>query len=54
MNWPIEIIPDSDFLYRRIHINSLITSQNLDNIPPFAFKDNKLNNKKSIFNLNIT
>jgi len=40
MTWPIEIIPDSDFLYRRIHSSILISSQNENDIPPFAFKDN--------------
>jgi len=40
MNWTVEYIPNSDFLYRRVHANILIIAQNWDDIPPFAFKDN--------------
>jgi hypothetical protein len=40
MNWPIEIIPNKDFLYRRVHNNLLLISRNFDEIPPYAFKDN--------------
>jgi hypothetical protein len=40
MNWTVEYIPNSDFLYRRVHANILIIAQNWDDITPFAFKDN--------------
>lgn len=40
MNWPVEYVPNSDFLYRRVHVNILIITPNWDDIPPFAFKDN--------------
>lgn len=40
MNLPIEIIPDQDILYRRVHINLLQFSHGFDEIPPYAFKDN--------------
>ncbi len=40
MNWPIEFIPDQDYLYRRVHANLLQISHGFDEIPPYAFKDN--------------
>lgn len=40
MNWQIEHIPDSDHVYRRVHVNFFITYSNFEVIPPSAFRDN--------------
>ena len=37
LDWPIETIPDDDFLYRRVH-TSLLDASDLDFIPPAAFR----------------
>ena len=37
LDWPIETIPDDDFLYKRVHA-SLLDASDLDFIPPATFR----------------
>ncbi len=39
MTWPVESIPDTDWLFRRVHVHLLSNRQNQENIPPIVFWD---------------